>query len=52
MDKTEPPPRDAMASFRMPVMDKYKDMGCVVMGKSESGVVQARTLCYGCFVAN
>jgi hypothetical protein len=40
MDKTEPPQRDPMASFRMPVMDKYKDMGTVVMGKSESGVVQ------------
>ena len=42
LDNTEPPQRDAMASFRMPIMDKYKDMGCVVMGKSESGVIQVR----------
>lgn len=42
LDSTEAPARDPMASFRMPVMDKYKDMGTVVMGKSESGVVQVR----------
>lgn len=42
LDATEPPTRDPMASFRMPVMDKYKDMGTIVMGKSESGVIQAR----------
>lgn len=40
LDSTDAPPRDPMASFRMPIMDKYKDMGTVVMGKSESGVVQ------------
>lgn len=40
LDSTEAPARDPMASFRMPIMDKYKDMGTVVMGKSESGVVQ------------
>jgi hypothetical protein len=42
LDSTDAPPRNPMASFRMPVMDKFKDMGTVVMGKSESGVVQAR----------
>ena len=31
---------DASRPFRMPVMDKYKDMGTMVMGKSESGVVK------------
>jgi peptide chain release factor subunit 3 len=40
LDSTDAPKRDPMASFRMPVMDRYKDMGTVVMGKSESGVVQ------------
>lgn len=44
LDSTDAPNRDPMASFRMPVMDKYKDMGTVVMGKSESGVVQVGTL--------
>jgi peptide chain release factor subunit 3 len=43
LDSTEAPARDPMASFRMPVMDKYKDMGTVVMGKSESGIVQVGT---------
>jgi peptide chain release factor subunit 3 len=43
LDSTEAPPRDPMASFRMPVMDRYKDMGTVVMGKSESGIVQTGT---------
>ena len=42
LDSTAPQTRDAMASFRMPVMDKHKDMGTVVMGKSESGIVQVR----------
>ncbi len=28
-----------MAPFRMPVIDKYKEMGTIVMGKSESGLV-------------
>lgn len=45
LDATEPPRRDPMASFRMPVMDKYKDMGTIVMGKSESGVVQVYVAC-------
>ena len=40
LDAMEVPPRDPFASFRMPIMDKYKDMGTVVMGKSEAGVVR------------
>ena len=28
-----------MAPFRMPIIDKYKEMGTIVMGKSESGLV-------------
>lgn len=39
MDATEPFERDAMAPFRMPIIDKYKEMGTIVMGKSESGLV-------------
>jgi len=39
LDSTEPFQRDAMAPFRMPVIDKYKEMGTIVMGKSESGLV-------------
>lgn len=39
LDDIEPTNRDPFAPFRMPVMDKYKDMGAVVMGKCESGLV-------------
>lgn len=39
LDDIEPTNRDPFAPFRMPIMDKYKDMGTVVMGKCESGVV-------------
>ena len=39
LDGIEPASRDPYAAFRMPVMDKYKDMGTIVMGKCESGVV-------------
>eukprot|EP00890_Picochlorum_soloecismus_P006149 jgi/Picsp_1/6535/NSC_03878-R1_g1 to s phase transition protein len=39
LDDIEPSNRDPHAPFRMPVIDKYKDMGTVVMGKCESGVV-------------
>lgn len=31
--------RDPSGPFRMSVLDKYKDMGVIVMGKSESGTV-------------
>lgn len=39
LDDIEPSNRNPHAPFRMPVIDKYKDMGTVVMGKCESGVV-------------
>lgn len=39
LDATEPFERDVMAPFRMPIIDKYKEMGTIVMGKSESGLV-------------
>ncbi|CAL6332185.1 unnamed protein product [Bathycoccus prasinos] len=37
LDDLEPMDRDPNAPFRMPVMDKYAEMGCMVMGKTESG---------------
>ena len=39
LDATEPFERDPSAPFRMPIIDKYKEMGTIVMGKSESGLV-------------
>lgn len=40
LDKIELPARDPTAPFRMPLIDKFKDMGTVVMGKIESGTVK------------
>ena len=40
LDATDVPPRDPLAPFRMAVIDKFKDLGTVVMGKSESGAVR------------
>ncbi|GAB4827441.1 hypothetical protein Ancab_034325 [Ancistrocladus abbreviatus] len=40
MDAVELPPRDPKGPFRMPIIDKFKDMGTVVMGKVESGSVR------------
>lgn len=40
LDATEPPFRDMKGPFRMPLIDKFKDMGTVVMGKIESGTVR------------
>lgn len=46
---TPPPPappcadaldRNPLAPFRMPLVDRWKDMGTIVMGKSESGFVR------------
>ncbi|OWM82998.1 hypothetical protein CDL15_Pgr005398 [Punica granatum] len=37
LDSVEIPPRDPNGPFRMPIIDKFKDMGTVVMGKVESG---------------
>uniref|UniRef100_A0A803P7G0 Tr-type G domain-containing protein n=1 Tax=Cannabis sativa TaxID=3483 RepID=A0A803P7G0_CANSA len=40
LDAIEVPLRDPKGPFRMPIMDKFKDMGTVVMGKIESGSVR------------
>ena len=40
LDALEPQDRDPRASVRMPVIDKYKDSGCVVMGKVEAGTAR------------
>ncbi|KAG6498563.1 hypothetical protein ZIOFF_038283 [Zingiber officinale] len=39
LDAIEIPPRDPKGPVRMPIIDKYKDMGTVVMGKLESGSI-------------
>ncbi|XP_022766215.1 eukaryotic peptide chain release factor GTP-binding subunit ERF3A-like isoform X2 [Durio zibethinus] len=39
LDSIEVPFRDPKGPFRMPIIDKFKDMGTVVMGKVESGSV-------------
>jgi peptide chain release factor subunit 3 len=39
LDGVEVPERPPTAPFRMPIVDKYKDMGTMVMGKSEAGLV-------------
>ncbi|XP_061374567.1 uncharacterized protein LOC133316802 [Gastrolobium bilobum] len=39
LDAIEVPLRDPNGPFRMPIIDKFKDMGTVVMGKVESGTV-------------
>lgn len=39
LDAIEGPPRDPKGPFRMPIIDKFKDMGTVVMGKVESGSI-------------
>ncbi|PIN18098.1 Polypeptide release factor 3 [Handroanthus impetiginosus] len=40
LDAIEVPPRDPKGPFRMPIIDKFKDMGTVVMGKIESGSIR------------
>ena len=40
LDNTQPFPRDPLAPFRMSIIDKYKDMGTIAMGKSEAGIVR------------
>ncbi|KAL3716304.1 hypothetical protein ACJRO7_007982 [Eucalyptus globulus] len=39
LDAVEVPPRDPMGPFRMPIIDKFKEMGTLVMGKVESGSI-------------
>ncbi|KAG8083565.1 hypothetical protein GUJ93_ZPchr0015g6876 [Zizania palustris] len=40
LDRIEVPLRDPKGPFRMPIIDKFKDMGTVVMGKIESGTIR------------
>ncbi|XP_020220414.1 eukaryotic peptide chain release factor GTP-binding subunit ERF3A isoform X1 [Cajanus cajan] len=40
LDSIVVPLRDPKGPFRMPILDKFKDMGTVVMGKVESGSVR------------
>ena len=40
LDAVQPLTRDPLAPFRMSVIDKYKDMGTIAMGKSEAGIVR------------
>lgn len=40
LDSLPPFSRSVNAPFRMPIMDRYKDMGTVVFGKIESGIVR------------
>eukprot|EP00271_Cylindrocystis_brebissonii_P015480 TRINITY_DN38388_c0_g1_i1.p1 TRINITY_DN38388_c0_g1~~TRINITY_DN38388_c0_g1_i1.p1 ORF type:complete len:858 (+),score=203.05 TRINITY_DN38388_c0_g1_i1:96-2669(+) len=40
LDALELPQRDPNGPFRMPLIDKFRDMGTVVMGKIESGSVR------------
>ncbi|KAH7678736.1 Protein-synthesizing GTPase protein [Dioscorea alata] len=40
LDSIQVPLRDPNGPLRMPIIDKYKDMGTVVMGKVESGSIQ------------
>ncbi|KAL3375269.1 hypothetical protein AABB24_006649 [Solanum stoloniferum] len=39
LDAVEVPPRDPEGPLRMPIIDKFKDLGTVVMGKTESGSI-------------
>ncbi|KAF5193431.1 Elongation factor 1-alpha [Thalictrum thalictroides] len=39
LDSVEVPLRDPKGPVRMPIIDKFKDMGTVVMGKIESGTI-------------
>ncbi|XP_074280169.1 uncharacterized protein LOC141605347 [Silene latifolia] len=40
MDGIEGPPRDPEGPLRIPIIDKFKDMGTVIMGKIESGTIR------------
>jgi peptide chain release factor subunit 3 len=39
LDNLEPQDRNKDAPFRMPILDKHKDMGTMIMGKTEAGTV-------------
>ncbi|KAF2309062.1 hypothetical protein GH714_000306 [Hevea brasiliensis] len=51
LDAIEVPPRDPKGPFRMPIIDKFKDMGTVVMGKAESGTVTEGIPCWSCQIS-
>mmetsp|Transcript_27221 Transcript_27221/g.37545 ORF Transcript_27221/g.37545 Transcript_27221/m.37545 type:complete len:608 (+) Transcript_27221:149-1972(+) len=40
LDALEPQDRNKDAPFRMPILDKHKDLGVIVMGKTEAGTVK------------
>ena len=40
LDDLDPLERNPDAPFRLPVLDKHKDMGTIVMGKTEAGTVR------------
>ncbi|GKV02498.1 hypothetical protein SLEP1_g14931 [Rubroshorea leprosula] len=40
LDAVEIPPRDPKGPFRMPIIDKFKGMGTVIIGKVESGTMR------------
>jgi len=46
LDNTDPLPRDPLGPFRMSVIDKYKEMGTIAMGKSEAGIVRKNDRLY------
>ena len=46
LDDVEPLPRDPLAPFRMSVIDRFKDMGTIAMGKSEAGLVRKNDRLY------
>ncbi len=46
LDDVEPLSRDPLAPFRMSVIDRFKDMGTIAMGKSEAGLVRKNDRLY------
>eukprot|EP00854_Cymbomonas_tetramitiformis_P022606 gene22606-27286_t len=40
LDNMDPQDRPHDKPFRMPVLDKFRDMGTIIMGKSEAGIVR------------
>ncbi|CAA6672673.1 unnamed protein product [Spirodela intermedia] len=48
LDSVEVPLRDPKGPVRVPVIDKFKDMGTIVMGKIEAGTVDVKVLAVFC----
>ncbi|XP_063901829.1 eukaryotic peptide chain release factor GTP-binding subunit ERF3A-like isoform X1 [Zophobas morio] len=40
LDRMKPIPRQHNAPVRLPILDKYKDMGVIIAGKLDSGMIQ------------